>query len=166
MDINKAIDLFLEEIRSFRSEYEDMTKGLTSANKESAQKEFQDKFLKKHNITTEKRGTLSVPYYIKQYSGTIKLTVRDVSKQFTNNKVILFNHKKEVRRIDTLYKYNNKNICIDIWTSDITKADQLKVGSAIELTGDFEISYYKYDGDETVNISYKGSKPDFTIVSI
>lgn len=42
MDINKAIDLFLEEIRSFRSEYEDMTKGLTSANKESAQKEFHE----------------------------------------------------------------------------------------------------------------------------
>lgn len=166
MDINNAIDSFLAEINSYKNEYDAAIKGLTSANRERVGEKLQSEFLKKHKITIEKRGTLSITNYIKQYSGKIRLTVSDVSKQFIYKKVLLFSCKKEARRIDTLYKYNNKNICIDLWTSDKAKADRLKVGSVIELRGNFEISYYKRYDEEAVNIEYKGSKPDFDIVKL
>ncbi len=164
MDINSAIDSFLAEIKNYNNEYNKAVQGLTSANRERIGKEFLNNYLKSHSITTEKRGTLSVTYYLKDFSGTIKLTVRDVSKQYVYKGILKL--KKEVRRIDTSYKYKGYNICVDIWTSDKVKADQLKVGSVIEVSGNYEISYYNHHDDESINIDYKDSKPLFKIISI
>ena len=90
----------------------------------------------------------------------------DVSQQFKYKKGLFGTHKKEIRRIDAEYRYNDKCMHVHIWTSDFARADQLKKGSVIELTGDFELGYGVYEDSNIWSLDYLNSDPVFSVVRI